>query len=189
MYMSSYGVFSLALCLFMSFPLYVLKSHESFTYVSPDVFWVSFKSLIINTLQEIVRVSFSAPNASQQCGAFLFVGRLVCPARLVYKSRLYKKTSAERFSLVQVSWIWSIIRPIPKDLSRKPRPEMHFGVQARLVHHGIDPVGQIHLEDPGIALIPRVDQYEVVGWVLSKKGPRPFSFQLIDLYLHRYLHR
>ena len=38
-----------------------------------------------------------------------------------------------------------------------------FGVQARLVHHGIDPVGQIHLEDPGIALIPRVDQYEVVG--------------------------
>ena len=27
----------------------------------------------------------------------------------------------------------------------------------------IDPVGQIHLEDPGIALIPRVDQYEVVG--------------------------
>jgi hypothetical protein len=48
-------------------------------------------------------------------------------------------------------------------LSRKPRPEMHFGVQARLVHHGIDPVGQIHLEDPGIALIPRVDQYEVVG--------------------------
>ena len=40
---------------------------------------------------------------------------------------------------------------------------MHFGAQARLVHHGIDPVGQIHLEDPGIALIPRVDQYEVVG--------------------------
>ena len=38
-------------------------------------------------------------------GVFLVVGRLVCPARLVYKSRLYKKTSAERFSLVQVSWI------------------------------------------------------------------------------------
>ena len=66
---------------------------------------------------------------------------------------------------------------------------MHFDVQTRLVHHGIDPVGQIHLENPGIALIPRVDQYEVVGGVLSKKGPRPFSFQLIDLYLHRYLHR
>ena len=38
-----------------------------------------------------------------------------------------------------------------------------FGVQARLVHHGIDPVGQIYLEDPGIALIPMVDQFEVVG--------------------------
>ena len=52
---------------------YVLKSHESFTYVSPDVFSVSHKSLIVNILQEIVRVSFSAPNASQKCGAFLFV--------------------------------------------------------------------------------------------------------------------
>ena len=61
MYMSSKGVFSFALCLFMSFPLYVLKSRERFTYVSPDVFSVSFKSLIINTLQEIVRVSLSAP--------------------------------------------------------------------------------------------------------------------------------
>ena len=40
---------------------------------------------------------------------------------------------------------------------------MHFGVQARLVHHGIDPAGQIHLEESGIALIPRVNQYEVVG--------------------------
>ena len=55
---------------------YVLKSHESFTYVSPDVFSVSFKSRIINILQEIVRVSFSAPNASQKCGAFLFVSGL-----------------------------------------------------------------------------------------------------------------
>ena len=104
MYMSSDGVFSFALCLFMSFSLYVLKSHESFTYVSPVVFSVSHKSLIFNILQDIVRVSFSAPNASQQCGAFLFVYRLVCPARLVYKSRLYKKTSAERISLVQISW-------------------------------------------------------------------------------------
>ena len=40
---------------------------------------------------------------------------------------------------------------------------MHFGVQARLVHHGIDLVGQIHLEETGIALIPGVDEYEVVG--------------------------
>ena len=106
-----------------SLPLYVLKSHESFTYVSPDVFSVLHKIFIINVLQDIVRVSFSAPSASQQCGAFLFVNRLVCPARLMYK----------------------------------------FGVQARLVHHGIDPVGQIYLEDPGIALIPMVDQFEVVG--------------------------
>ena len=62
---------------------------------------------------------------------------LVCTARLVYMSRLYRKTSAERLSLVQVSWIKPIIRPIPEDLSRKPRPEMHFGAQVRLVHHGI----------------------------------------------------
>ena len=53
--------------------LYVLKSHKSFTYVSPDVFSVSSKSLSVNVLQDIVRVSFSAPSASQPCGAFLFV--------------------------------------------------------------------------------------------------------------------
>ena len=55
--------------------LYALKSHESFTYVSPDVFSVSHKSLIFNILQDIVRVSFSAPNALHCYGAFLFVGR------------------------------------------------------------------------------------------------------------------
>ncbi len=125
---------------------YVSIGHESFTYVSPDVFLVSFKSLIINTLQEIVRVSFSAPNASQQCGAFLFLGGLICAARLVYKSRLYRKTSAERLSLVQVSRIKPIIRPIPEDLSIKPRPETHFGAQARLVQRIFDLAGQIHLE-------------------------------------------
>ena len=54
----------------MTVPQNVLKSRKSFTYVSPDVFMVSTKSLIINILQDIVRVSFSAPNASQQCGAF-----------------------------------------------------------------------------------------------------------------------
>ena len=52
----------------------------------------------------MVRVSFSAPNASQQCGAFLFVGQPVCP-----------------LPIVQVSRIWSIIRPIPEGLCRKPR--------------------------------------------------------------------
>lgn len=80
---------------------------------------------------------------------------LVCAARLVYMSRLYRKTSAERRSPVQVSPIWPIIRPIPEDLSRKPRPEMHFGAQARLV----DSAEQNHLEETGIALIPGVDEY------------------------------
>ncbi len=60
---------------FKSLSLYVLKSHESFTYVSPDVFSVLYKTLIFNILQDIVQVSFSAPNASQICGVFLFVGR------------------------------------------------------------------------------------------------------------------
>ena len=67
----------------MSLPLYVLKSHESFTYVSTDVFPRSYKLLTINALQEIVRVSFSAPNASQFCGAFLLcpgLARLRCSA-------------------------------------------------------------------------------------------------------------
>ena len=124
-----HGVFSLALCLFMSLSLYVLKSHESFTYVSPNVFLVSFKSLIINILQETVRVSFSAPNASQICGAFLLCLGWFCAARLVYMSRLYRKTSAERLSLVQVPRIWPIIRPIPEYLNRKPRPLCVVGVK------------------------------------------------------------
>ena len=49
-------------------------------------FLCSYKSLIINVLQDIVRVSFSAPNASQSCGAFLFVCRLVCPLTIVHVS-------------------------------------------------------------------------------------------------------
>ena len=129
----------------MSFSLYVLKSHESFTYVSPDVFFASSKSLIFNALQETVRVSFSAPNASRECGAFCYVlAWLVCAARLLYKSGLYRKASAER------------------RLSRKPRPDAHFDVRARLVHRFIDSAGQIHLEETGIALIPGVDEYEIV---------------------------
>lgn len=36
--------------------------------------FVLYKTLIFNILQEIVRAPFSAPNASQNCGAFLFVG-------------------------------------------------------------------------------------------------------------------
>ncbi len=82
-----------------------------------------------------------------------------CP---LYMSRLYRKTSAERRFHVQVSRIWPIIDPIPRDLCRKPRPEMHFGAQARLVHRIFYLAGQIHLEETGIALIPGVDQYEVI---------------------------
>jgi hypothetical protein len=39
---------------------------------------------------------------------------------------------------------------------------MHFGAQARLVHRIFYLAGQIHLEETGIALIPGVDQYEVI---------------------------
>jgi len=86
---------------------------------------------------------------------------LCCPA-CVYKPRLYKKQSAERRFHVQVPPTRPIIDPIPKDLCRKPRPETPFGVQTRLVHSNIDSAGQIHLEETGIALIPVVDEYEIV---------------------------
>ena len=52
----------------------VLISHKSFTYFTPGVFSTLCNILIISGFRKIVRVSFSAPNASQQCGAFLFVG-------------------------------------------------------------------------------------------------------------------
>ena len=67
---------------------YVLKSHESFTYVSPDVFSVSSKSLIINILQDIVRVSFSAQNAPHCCEAFLFGGQVTWVCRAQFRKRL-----------------------------------------------------------------------------------------------------
>ena len=51
-----------------------LKSHKSFTYFTPDVFSQLCKVLIIKCFCKTVRVSFSAPDASQQCGAFLIVG-------------------------------------------------------------------------------------------------------------------
>jgi hypothetical protein len=50
-----------------------LKSRKSFTYFTPDVFSRPCNVLIIKRFRKIVRVSFSAPNASQSCGAFLFV--------------------------------------------------------------------------------------------------------------------
>ena len=49
----------------------------------------------------------------------------------------------------------------------------------------IDSAGQIHLEETGIALLPGVDEYEIVKYRYWKKGTSPFSFRLIDLYLHR----
>ena len=58
---------------YKSLPLYVLKSHESFTYVSPDVFSVLYKTLIFNILQDIVRVSFSAPNLQDSSWRFFCV--------------------------------------------------------------------------------------------------------------------
>ncbi len=39
---------------------------------------------------------------------------------------------------------------------------MHFGAQARLVQRIFDLARQIHLEETGLALIPGVDEYELV---------------------------
>ena len=58
----------------MTVPQNVLKSRKSFTYFTPNVFSRLCKVLIIKCFWKIVRVSFSAPNASQSCGAFLFGG-------------------------------------------------------------------------------------------------------------------
>jgi hypothetical protein len=55
-----------------------------------------------------------------------------------------------------------IIDPIPRDLSRKTRQEAHLEAQARLVHRFVGSARQIHLEETGIALIPGVDEYEIV---------------------------
>ena len=49
----------------------------------------------------------------------------------------------------------------------------------------IDSAGQIHLEETGIALIPGVDEYEIVKERYWKRDLFPFSFRLIVLYLHR----
>ena len=106
---------------------------------------------------------FPLQTPRRNAGRFCYVlAWLVCAARLLYKSGLYRKASAERRFHVQVSPIWSIIRLIPEGLSRKPRPDAHFDVRARLVHRFIDSAGQIHLEETGIALIPGVDEYEIV---------------------------
>ena len=115
---------------------------------------------------------------------------LVCAARLVYKSRLYRKTSAERLSLVQVSRIKPIIRPIPEDLSIKPRPETHFGAQARLVHHFVGSARQIHLGALflfGQMTYIYIDKTELLYRPLTNSGkkskaPRPQSILGRKLY-------
>ena len=101
---------------YKSLPPYVLNSQESFTYVSPNVFSVLHKTLIFNILQEIVQVSFSAPNASQSCGAFfwfaqheriltgaspqtaLIVGRLQPKARVSAVRRNLKEAGGKRLA-------------------------------------------------------------------------------------------
>ena len=75
---------------------------------------------------------FPLQTPRNNAGRFCYV-LLVWPPRPLYKSRLYRRTSAERQFHVQVSRNWPIIDPIPKDLSRKTRAEAHFDVQARLV--------------------------------------------------------
>ena len=96
-------------------------------------------------------------NAGRFC---LWVGwSAPCP---LYMSRLYRKTSAERRIHVQVSRNLPVSNPIPRDLSGKTRQEAHLDAQARLVHRFIDSAGQIHLEETGLALIPGVDEYEIV---------------------------
>ena len=51
-----------------------LKSTYFYSYFTPNFILFACKYLIIKQLQNMVRVSFSAPNASQKCGAFLFGG-------------------------------------------------------------------------------------------------------------------
>ena len=110
---------------FKSVSLYVLKSHESFTYVSPDVFSRSYKLLIINALQDIVRVSFSAPNASQQCGAFLFFfggGRMDngIPALALYASNAYTEMFLQGRSLARISREMGLSMGLARDAYKKP---------------------------------------------------------------------
>ena len=51
----------------------------------------------------------------------------------LHKSRLYRRNAVECCFHVHISWIWPIIRPVPKDLNRKSRIETSFGVHVSLV--------------------------------------------------------
>ena len=68
-----------------------------------------------------------------------------------YKSDLCRQSFAEQCFDVQVSKKSAEIRATPRDLNRKPRPEAHPSVQARLEHCFIDSAGRIHLEGTGLA--------------------------------------
>ena len=57
-----------------SLSLWELKDSYFYSYFTPDYIIHSHNLLIYKHIQKSVRVSFSAPNASQQCGAFL-----LCP--------------------------------------------------------------------------------------------------------------
>ena len=106
-----------------------LNRPRKFTYVSPDVVLFCVKCLTINTLQWLVRGSFSAPSASQPCGAFLFVAKI----------KVVKMDTAGGM-----------------DWQAKRLEGKVFTVRF------IDSAGQIHLEETGLALIPGVDEYEIV---------------------------
>jgi hypothetical protein len=80
----------------MSLPPYVLKSHESFTYVSPDVFLASSKSLVINALYGIVRVSFSAQSNQKDAFQTTLGGFFV--AFSCVKGNLKKSLTQERIA-------------------------------------------------------------------------------------------
>ena len=80
----------------------------------------------------------------------------------MYKSSLYRKSSAERHFHVQVSRYLPTINQIAIDLIWKTRREAHLYEQVSFVHRFIDSAGQIHLEETGLALIPGVDEYEIV---------------------------
>ena len=73
-----------------SLSLWELKDSYFYSYFTPDYIIPSCNSLIYKYIRKSVRVSFSAPNASQQCGAFLFVATLKVPVR-VQRMDLYER--------------------------------------------------------------------------------------------------
>ena len=88
-------------------------------------------------------LTYRTKGDSFERGCLLFLWRMQGartghPRGLSYKSGLCGKSFAEGRFDVQVSKNSADIPPLPKDLSRKPWPEAHLRVQARLVHRIID---------------------------------------------------